>query len=255
MLFRVTILGSGTIIPSRGKKTTSLLIETGRRKIMLDCGPCSLQSAEDLGHPFRSIGSIFITHYHPDHSLGLAHLFSALKNDRGGHGGAGTVVYGPRGLNEHIDAWRGIYPSIMPQPAPAFHELDPGETVRLDDTVIRTAAAGHAGVDALSYRVEQCGRSVVYTGDTELNAALVDLSRGADLLFAECSFPEKMRSKGHMTPHDAGLLAEKAGVKDLVLVHIYPVFDGQDPASIVKRKYDIPVGTGWDSKVYTLCTG
>jgi len=41
------------------------------------------------------------------------------------------------------------------------------------------------------------GKSVVITGDTDYSRNLVGLARHADVLVAECAFPER-KVKGHM---------------------------------------------------------
>ena len=63
---------------------------------------------------------------------------------------------------------------------------------------------------------------MVFSGDTGYCRAIVDLSKGADLLVLEASFPEGQAVEGHMTPAEAGRVAAEAGVERLVLTHFYP---------------------------------
>jgi ribonuclease BN (tRNA processing enzyme) len=61
----------------------------------------------------------------------------------------------------------------------------------------------------------------VITGDSDYDDKLVDLARDADIIIADCSYPDSMKVSGHMIPKECGLLAKNAGVKKLVLSHIY----------------------------------
>jgi ribonuclease BN (tRNA processing enzyme) len=97
--------------------------------------------------------------------------------------------------------------------------------------IIKTAPANHSD-SSIAFRIEDShGRSVVFSGDTDVSDNIIKLAKGADLLVMECAFPEGHKVKGHLTPSEAGLMAEKAGVKQLVLTHFYPVCDQHDMAS------------------------
>jgi ribonuclease Z len=86
------------------------------------------------------------------------------------------------------------------------------------------------------------GQKIAYVTDvacTETNAAaIVDLARGADLLFIETAFThaEEARAalKRHLTARQAGLLGREAGVKRLVPFHFSPKH--QDEADILLRE-------------------
>ncbi|NNG47268.1 MAG: MBL fold metallo-hydrolase, partial [Deltaproteobacteria bacterium] len=50
----------------------------------------------------------------------------------------------------------------------------------------------------------------------------------ADVAVFECSFPNERRVEGHLTPGEAGEVANAAKVKRLVLTHFYPECEGAD---------------------------
>lgn len=81
----------------------------------------------------------------------------------------------------------------------------------------------------------QRGQKIAYVTDVfyyEENARrIVQLARGADVLFIETVFLEAdrdlARAKGHLTAHQAGLLAKAAGVRAVVPFHFSPRYRGR----------------------------
>lgn len=68
------------------------------------------------------------------------------------------------------------------------------------------------------------GRTVVITGDCRPSASTIENSAGADLLIHEATFAdeelERAKETGHSTAREAAEVAQKAGVRQLVLTHL-----------------------------------
>jgi ribonuclease BN (tRNA processing enzyme) len=220
---QVTILGMGTIVPSGHGVSTSLLVDWHGEVILLDCGPGALDAVERTDHSYRDVRRVFLTHYHADHTLGLGHLVSAINNDDSYPRYWGIRVYGPAGLAAFIEGWHKLYRSTIPKwPFLELIEVGEGMVLSMDSARISAAEVDHGEGRALAYRVEENGKSIVYTGDTGYTDALVALAREADLLVSECSFPDGHPARGHLTPSSVGRIAAEAGAKMVVLVHMYP---------------------------------
>jgi ribonuclease BN (tRNA processing enzyme) len=237
-VLNLTVLGSGTIIPSSWRQATSLLVETGEESILLDCGPCAIQTLENSGRSFRDIHRIFLTHFHPDHTLGVGRLLSAIKNDSE-TGDRWLVIYGPDGLDAFINSWNLVYRGIVPGDETLnLVTMQPGYEIDIGDTIVTAGPADHMGRPAVSYRIEQDGSDIVYTGDTGWSHELVRFAKGARLLICECSFPDGSEAPDHLTPSAVARLANLAEVGEVLLVHMYPGFEDWDPAVEIGRNFN-----------------
>jgi ribonuclease Z len=78
------------------------------------------------------------------------------------------------------------------------------------------------------------GQKIAYVVDVrydeENEAKIVELARGADMFYCEAPYldqdVDKARERYHLTAKQAGLLAKKAGVRELVVFHFSPRYTG-----------------------------
>ena len=106
---------------------------------------------------------------------------------------------------------------------PLFGKLQRGETVEHN---------GKTFTPEMVLGPSRPGRKIVYSGDTAPCDAVVELSKGADVLIHDSTgaseLKEKMDEYGHSTPAGAAEIAKKAGVKHLFLTHISPRYRNDD---------------------------
>ena len=157
--------------------------------------------------------------------------------------------------------------AAMPDPGRLVRATDiavparaPGQpqvpAVVLDDGGVRVRAAavthGHA-VPAFAYRFDTTDGSVVFSGDTTVNGDLIALARGADVLVhqvadlgylgrhgTDATELERMRAL-HTDVTEVGGVAERAGVRELILTHYLPA----DPAAISEEEWQRRAGQGF----------
>ena len=144
----------------------------------------------------------------------------------------------------------------------ASHDVGTGEIYRDANVTVTAVENAHfhfaPGTPAYgrfksyAYRFEGAGRSIVLTGDTGPSEAVTGLARGADLLVSEVNDPEEARQRRirngdwqqlspaeqtafmrhmtgeHLTPDEVGKMAQRAGVKKVVLTHILATSDPND---------------------------
>lgn len=206
--------GGPPLYVDRSKPATLLVVDG--REYLIDCGIGTIERMLQAGVRSDEVRTIFLTHLHSDHDLGLADV---LANDIFNMGFAGAHhpidIYGPQQTKELVDAaFHYIAVSLRPfisdgmpaayavvngQPVSPFatHEIGRDGTVFTDDK-IRVAAVENSHyammpakdrqrLKSYSYRLESPHGVVVFTGDTGPSDAVTRLAKGADVLVAEAS--------------------------------------------------------------------
>ncbi len=232
----VTVLGSGTAVPTRDRASPGLLIQVADESLLLDGGTGTLHQLVRAGVSLDSLDRVLYTHYHPDHVGDLAPLLFALRSPEIGRQRA-LWVGGPPGLRRHYQLLGELYgPWVAKLPFVLdLHELKP-ETVDFGAWRLTARSVPHTNV-SLAYRIEAHEGDLVCSGDTDYSDALIDLAREADLLVLECAFPEGQKVPGHLTPSQAGEMAARAGVKRLLLTHFYPSCNGHDLLTPCQKQF------------------
>ena len=249
---RVVFLGTGTGVPVPARGYAGISVSVGREQVLLDAGPGTLKQLSRLGVTFLDLDRLFLTHFHPDHCLDLVSILFAMRIPQPTRTKPFTI-YGPRGLKQ---LYRQLNAAFHGWIAPRTYQLilkEIGEsTLKLPGYIVRTARMNHAGGQALGYRLQARGKSVVYSGDTDLCPAIVELGRAADLLILECSVTDERKVAGHLTPTECGRIAAASGCRQLALTHFYPVFKGYDIRRRVRRSFRGPLILANDLRTLTV---
>lgn len=242
---RITILGSGTCVPSLTRSACSVLLHHRGGKWLFDCGPGTIRRLLEAGTTIFEISHLCFSHLHPDHTADLVPLLFATKYpDRGKRKFPLTVV-GGRGFNDFFGRLRNVYGDWIEIGEGMFNILEMNADSRdrreMDGLRVDTAPTNHSP-QSIAFRVTgPAGRSMVYSGDTDFSEPLIELARDADLLICESAFPEGHHVAGHLTPALAGEIASRAGVGRLVLTHFYPICDRADVETECRRTYSGPL--------------
>jgi ribonuclease BN (tRNA processing enzyme) len=246
----------------------------GDEYIMFDCGPSATAKLVKAGLFPTQIDYLFFTHHHFDHDVDYP-CFLLTRWDQSVGKEKQLQVYGPtlterltlRLLDENQGAFahdwlarvnspgsQRVYVNrggTLPRKPPSVmaRDIGPGKVYVGKDWEVTAAVAEHAQpwLDSLAYRVDSPDVSVVFTGDTRRCESVAELAKDADVMLCCCwDDQERMEARGEDTgicgTLDAARLAQEAGVKKLVLVHIGPELakHGAMEKGIgdVKRVYD-----------------
>jgi ribonuclease BN (tRNA processing enzyme) len=239
---KITFLGTGVIVPTKKRAFPGLLVEIGNEKLLFDCGPCTIHRLIKLGVDISLLKHVFITHFHIDHVLD----YIALVKIRALTGREELNVYGPKGLEKfNKDVFENILAfSYMSKDLKCFEFLKVKEAMegiveKTKNWVVTCTPVLH--FNGVAYRIDSHGKSVVYSGDSASDENIIKLSKNADLLIHECSYPDEKSLLGlHTIPSKLADIARKSNVKKLVLNHLYPECDGREKEMVkeIKEKFD-----------------
>ena len=240
---RLTTIGTGTTTPHPARVCSSQLVEAGNVKLLLDCGFGAVHRMATLRLDWQSITHIALSHFHADHIGDLPLLVMAWRWGQLPPRSEPVTLYGPPGLGVFMEKLAAAYGPWLLNPGFPFtvRELAPDEVVRLGDVLRLTHHPVPHTVESVAYCIDEDGRRLVYTGDTSFDGAIAEWAADCDLLLTECSLPDAMAVKEHLTPAQAGALASLVKAKRLVLTHFYPPVEAVDIAAEVSAHYAGPL--------------
>lgn len=237
----LTILGSGTCVPSLKRSACSVLMETGRSKIVFDCGPGTMRRLLETGVTIFELTHLFLSHFHLDHSGEVPSLLFADKYTFPPRRTRPLMLAGGTGLLDFYQRLKAAYGEWI-DPGDDLLELKEFDTNGKDDYTgdgfsVITRPVVHRP-ESVAFRITVDKTVVVYSGDTDVSRDLVRLSQKADVLICEAALPDDAKADGHLTPSLAGQIAQEAGVRRLVLTHFYPECDQVDVRQQCAGTYD-----------------
>jgi len=241
----VTILGSGTCVPSLQRSSCSVLLCIDANRLLFDSGPGTMRRLLEADTTIFDLNYVFYSHFHPDHSAELVPLIFATKYPDIYRRQSPLTIAAGRGFADFFEGLKAVYGKWI-ELAPGllnFMELNntSKDSRNFQDFTVESAPVEH-NPESLAYRITSTdGSSVVYSGDTDYSENLIELAKGADLLICESAQPDSLPVKGHLTPSMAGEIANRAGVRKLVLTHFYPSCENVDVAKECRKTYSGPL--------------
>jgi ribonuclease Z len=273
---RVTLLGTGAPTPVMERFGPSTLIEAGGEALLFDAGRGALQRLFQLQPQIKEVRSIFLTHLHSDHIVGLPDLW--LTGWLNGRPKASLRVWGPRGTKEmmsHLDkAFQfdiriRLYDDQPPPQGVVVLTEEIAEGVVYENNGIRVTAfeVDHAPIEpAFGYRIDFAGRSVVISGDTRFSEHLISRAQGADVTVHEVIVADLMRARSsnkpelierviahHTTAEQAGEAFARIHPRLAVFTHIIPVTaTAKEIIPATRKTYTGPLEVGEDLMVIQI---
>jgi len=249
----VTILGSGASLPSPDRVLAGVMVETGGEALIFDIGAGVLHRLTVSLPDMNRIEHVFITHFHVDHCSDLAALLQTLWLM--GYGKT-LHVYGPKHVEKAYKGLEMIFPYLMDKVHLKLQVVNAKFRKESRNWTVTAFPVKHGDIESYGYAIDAEGRRVVYSGDTAPCRELVQAAKGADLLIHECSLPDQFKDKAphHTTPTELGVLAAEAGVRTLVLTHLYPelIDELANALSCIRRTFSGKVVVPRDTQIITL---
>ena len=232
----VTILGSGSALPTFQNSPSGQLLTLGDKSFLIDCGEGVQLTMRQMAVKTGRLYSVFISHLHGDHCFGLIGLISTLSMMK---------RLQPLHIYAHSDLENLLRPQLDYHCQELsfeviFHPINPRkQEVIFEDRTVTVETV------PLKHKVPTCGflfcehhrklnaetgefyhestKRYAYISDTMYSEKIVPQIEGIDVLFHESTYTEEYadRCKGtmHSTAKQAAAIAKAANVKKLLIGH------------------------------------
>lgn len=132
MKFELTILGSGSSVPTSNRNSAAQVLNVLERQFLIDCAEATQHQLRRFHVPYNKINHIFISHLHGDHFFGLMGFLSTLSLQ----GRRGEMhIYADGRLQEFLQCQMKILHSRFLFPV-VFHALGRREETIYEDKVV-----------------------------------------------------------------------------------------------------------------------
>ncbi len=272
----LVLLGTGTPNCEPRSFQSAWAVVAGEQPYLVDSGGGAIQRISQAFNrgidPLTpaKLTRLFLTHLHPDHTVGLADLIIApWVADRAEplqiFGPAGTkslcdgivAAYEP-GIAEHRDGLAPIDHSLAVEAT----EIAPGLVYQDENVQVEAFSASHGGMPAFGYKFVTSDKTIVISGDSCPTPEIVAAARGCDILLHEVYSAGGLATrpaawqKYHSAVHTSGVelakIAAAAQPKRLALTHqlIWGETTEADLLAEIRAGYDGEIIWGRDLDVF-----
>ena len=145
-MLRIIFLGTGGSLPTRNRNPSAIMINREGELILFDCGEGTQQQMMRAKTGMMNLSSIFVSHFHADHFLGIPGLiqtmsFMGRKEP--------LLIYGPEGTREFTELFKALGYFNLKYEVQGI-PLEPGDTVEKEGYVIRALKTEHS-ISSLGY--------------------------------------------------------------------------------------------------------
>lgn len=270
MNFELSILGTGSAIPSFGRFSSAQVLHTHNKSFLIDCADGTQFQLRKYGIKTNRMNHWFISHLHGDHCYGIISVLSTLgmlhhTGDIHIHAHPdlepilkaqldyfckdlsfqvhfeplnplkSEVIYEDRSLTvttiplvHSMPTCGFLFKEKMGNPhlnreLLDFYKVGIEEMKNLRNGADFTTQDGQIIPNSRFITPPTPPKSYAYCSDTAYSERIIPIIQGADVLFHEATFAESeaFRTKEtlHSTAKQAATIAQKAGVKQLIIGH------------------------------------
>ncbi|MDP2729536.1 MAG: MBL fold metallo-hydrolase [Dehalococcoidales bacterium] len=220
---KVTILGTGAACPGAGEACSGFLVEGEKATVLVECGTGVLSRLQQY-HELTAVSDIVISHIHADHFFDLIPYRYALCYGNESNDIPRPHLYLPPGGITALKQVTAPFSESDTFFEDAFDvsEYNPSEQLNLGGLEFQFIPVYHY-VSAFGITITN-GKKLSYSSDSGPCQGLVEVARDSELFICNtgaCLESKKAVSWGHLTPEQSGQIAREAGVKHLLLTHIW----------------------------------
>ncbi|AGB48958.1 ribonuclease Z [Methanomethylovorans hollandica DSM 15978] len=145
-MLRILFLGTGGSLPTRNRNPSAIMVNREGELLLFDCGEGTQQQMMRAKTGMKALTSIFVTHFHADHMLGIPGLIQTMSF-------LGRTeplyIYGPQWVKEFVKiiSELGYYKLHFEV---EVIEMAPGDIIKRNDYSIHAIGTDHS-VPSLGY--------------------------------------------------------------------------------------------------------
>ncbi|MGI6558181.1 MAG: MBL fold metallo-hydrolase [Limnochordia bacterium] len=239
----LVIIGNSSPFPGPKGACPGYLVRADGANILLDCGPGTVAGLQAFC-PVEELTGVILSHLHPDHAADLFVLGFALGlASREGRLQNRVPLYLPPDNTKRLAALCDAFGDLLGFYREGLTIGEYGEgSLKIGPFTLSFTPARH-NMEAHLVKIASTDGILTYSGDTGLDMELVDFLAGSNLFLCEATLDPEEEHPSHLTAAQAGLLAAKAGVDQLLLTHFRPGADlerkKRDAAQVFSGPVDV----------------
>ncbi|RQD77901.1 MAG: MBL fold metallo-hydrolase [Candidatus Syntrophonatronum acetioxidans] len=230
---KVTILGKYGPYPPAGGSCSGYLLEGENTKILLDCGNGVFNRLQRF-IPHETLDAVVISHLHWDHVADLFIFRYAVER---------SLVRGRRKSPLEVytltEPWE-IYSFLPFLNAVDIKPVNRYGEIQLGEFKLNFLPTVHSK-PCCAIKVENEGKVLTYSGDTEYFEGLIDFVSNSHLFLCEANFLARdlaLNRSNHLASFQAAQIAREGGVKDLKLTHLHPENPEEEVLSEARAEFN-----------------
>ncbi len=145
-MMKITFLGTSGSLPTKERNPSAVMINREGELLLFDCGEGTQQQMMRAKTGMMRLTSIFLSHLHADHTLGVPGLLQTMAFQGRTEE---LTIFGPAGLSKFFEACRGLGLFALKYPI-RIRELCPGDIVRRDGYTVKAVRTDHS-VPSIGY--------------------------------------------------------------------------------------------------------
>ena len=212
---RWTTLGSAPY-PRPDEPSSGYLLQGDGANVLVDIGGGALAAVQNYIH-LEDLHAVWISHLHADHFADMPLLYYAWAYAQ--QSMRKIPVLGPPGWAKRVEDF--VKSASDHHMANVFQvvELKDRGIAEIGQLKIQARAVEH-GVPAFGLTASLGDSLLAYSGDSGPCDNLLTLAKGARVLVSEVGTDVIEIPSVHCSPEDAGITAQHAGVRRLILTHL-----------------------------------
>lgn len=223
----LTILGSGSAMPTFQNSPSGQVVELCDKSFLVDCGEGVQITMRQLGVKTARLYTVLISHLHGDHCFGLIGLISTLGMMNRtqplhiyAHGDLEKLLRPMLDYHCQDLSYEVVFHAINPRKREVIWE---DRTLTIESIPLKHKVPTCGFLFTEKHRDQEPRKRYAYCSDTMYREQIVEQIAGVDVLYHETTYTEKDADKckkhTHSTAKQAANIARLAGAGKLVIGH------------------------------------